>query len=59
MGTYVSILSSIEAYECLPPEIVEAYCAKENVGIVSLVVVANPGPDESPHGLPGWVSSES
>ena len=40
MWTYMSILLSIEANNCSPPEVVEAECGNENVGIVGLVVVA-------------------
>ena len=45
----MSVLLSVEAYEGHPPEIVEAQCAAEHVGIVSLVVVGDPCSDESPH----------
>ena len=55
----MSVLLSIEANNCSPPEVVDAECGNENVGIVGLVVVADPGSDESPHSLPGWISTQS
>ena len=55
----MSISLSVVAYKSLPPEIVEAAGAAENVGVVSLVVVGNPGSNESPHCLPGWIGSQS
>jgi len=41
------------------PEVVDSDGSENNVSVVHLVVVAHPGPDESPEGLDGWVSSES
>ena len=41
------------------PEVIEAESRENNVTIVELVVVANPHFEESPHGLPGWVSTNS
>lgn len=41
------------------PEVVDTHGAEQDVGVVSLVVMADPGSDESPEGLDSWVSSES
>ena len=58
-NTYMRVSLSIVSNKGEPPEVVEATCTAENVGIVSLVVVSDPCSDESPHTLPGWVSSQS
>lgn len=41
------------------PEVVHTDGAEEDIGVIQLVVVADPGSDESPEGLDGWVSAES
>ena len=55
----VSISLSVVSYSCMPPELLESKCYKYNVGVVSFMVVANPGSNHSPHGFPGWVRSKS
>ena len=58
-STYLWVLGSVVANEGLPPEVVETASAEKNVGVVGLVVVADPCSDHSPHGFPGWISTES
>ena len=41
------------------PEVVDTHGAEQDVGVVSLVVMADPGSDESPEGLDSWVSPKS
>ena len=41
------------------PEVVDTHGAEQDVGVVSLVVMADPGSDGSPEGLDSWVSAES
>ena len=53
----VSLL--IVANKCHAPEVVKSHGADDNVGVVSLVVMAHPGSDESPEALNSWISSES
>ena len=50
---------SVVANEHVPPEGVDAKGADNNVRVVQLMVVCNPCADHSPHGLPGWISTES
>ena len=57
--TYVVVSSSVVSNAHVPPEVVEADGGKDNVGIVDLMVLGNPGSNESPHGFPGGVSSDS
>ena len=49
----------IVAHGDLPPEVVHAHGAQNNVSVVQLVVVAHPGSDESPESLDRWVGAES
>ena len=41
------------------PEVVHSDGAQKDIGVIQLVVVANPRSDESPEGLHGWVSTKS
>ena len=50
---------AIVADGSVPPELVDKECPGNGDAIVDLVVVAHPGSDESPHGLPGGVSSQA
>jgi len=43
----------------VPPELVGEEGAANCVSIVDLVIVADPGADQSPHSFPGRVSSEA
>lgn len=43
----------------MPPEVPHASSAGDNVGVVKLVIVANPSADESPGGLHSRVSAEA
>jgi hypothetical protein len=47
----VVVASSVVADESVPPEVVDAQSHAQDVGVVQLVVVANPGSHESPKGL--------
>ena len=53
------ISSSVVSNAHVPPEAVESDGVEEDVGVVDLMVLANPGSNESPHGFPGWVSTDS
>ena len=55
----MSVSGSVVADHGVPPEVVEADGASHNIGVVELMVVADPGSDESPEGLDSWVSAES
>ena len=57
--TYVCISSSVVSYTHVPPEGVKTDGGEENIRVVSLMVMANPGSYESPEGLIGWVGTES
>ena len=57
--TYVSVFGSVVADESVPPEVVEADGAEEDVAVVDLMVLADPFSKESPHGLPGGVGTDS
>ena len=50
---------SVVAHHCVPPELVGEEGPHDGGSVVDLVVVADPGTDESPHGLPGGVSAQS
>ena len=41
------------------PEVVEAHGAEQDVGVISLMVVANPRSDHSPESFHSWISAES
>ena len=43
----------------VPPEVIKAEGAKHHVGVIELVVMANPRADESPGGLNCGVGSET
>ena len=50
---------SVVTDKSVPPEVVDTHAAKNNVSIVSLMVMADPGSNESPECLDGWISTES
>ena len=49
----------VVAHKSVPPEVVGGHGHHHHVGIVQLVVVANPSPHESPERLDFRVSSKS
>ena len=55
MGVFGSVVSN----ESVPPEVVEADGATNDIGVVKFMVVAHPGSDESPEGLDSWIGAES
>lgn len=55
MGVAVSVVGDAG----VPPELVEAKGAAQHVGVVQLVVVADPAADESPGSLDARVSAEA
>ena len=55
----VVIASSVITNASVPPEVVHTHGAKDDIGVVKFVVVADPGADQAPHGLPGGVRSEA
>ena len=55
----VVIASSVITNASVPPEVVHTHGAKDDIGVVQLVVVADPGSDHSPKSFVGWVGSES
>ena len=55
----MSVVGSVVANADGPPEVVDTAGAAEDVGVPGLVVVADPGSNESPEGLDIWVSTES
>ena len=52
------VASTVVADTGVPPELVGEETTQEHVGVVELVIVADPGADESPGGLDSWVSRE-
>jgi hypothetical protein len=50
---------SVVANEYSIPEVVNSHGGENNVGVVQLVVVADPGSDESPEGFHSWISTKS
>ena len=54
----VGVSLSVVADKSVPPELVGEESTGDGVGVVDLVVVADPAADESPHSFPGRVSSE-
>jgi hypothetical protein len=59
MITYLIVSPSVEADKCVGPEAVHSHGAEQNVGVVGLVIVANPSSNESPEGLDSGISPES
>jgi len=55
----VVVASSVVADAGIPPELVDGESAENGVRVVQLVIVANPGADEAPCGLNGWVSTKA
>jgi len=55
----VMVTSAIVADTGVPPELINCERHKDNVGVVELMVVANPATNEAPCGFNGWVSSET
>ena len=53
------VTSSVVADAGIPPELVDGEGAENSVRVVQLVVMANPGADEAPSCLNGWVSTKS
>lgn len=57
--TYVVISLPVVPNEDLPPEVVSSHGTEHNVGVVCLVVVADPGSDKSPETFHSWIGTES
>jgi len=55
----VVVTSTVETNASIPPELVDCKGAKNNVGVVNLVIVADPGADEAPSSFNSWISAES
>lgn len=58
-STYLVVLVSVVGDEGVGPEVVDAKGAHYHVGVVELMVVANPRSDESPEGLHPGVGAHS
>ena len=52
------VASAVVADTGVPPELVCEEATQQHVGVVELVIVADPGADESPGGLDSRVSRE-
>lgn len=50
------VASAVVADTGVPPELVSEEATQQHVGVVELVIVADPGADESPGGFDSWVS---
>jgi hypothetical protein len=57
--TYVMISLFIVTDEHSVPEVVDSDGGEDNVGVIQLVVVADPRSNESPESLYSWISSKS
>ena len=57
--TYLVVSPSVEADKCVGPEAIHSHGAEEHVGVVQLVIVANPSSNESPEGLDSGIGTES
>lgn len=53
------VSASVISNAHVPPEGVDRHGSKNDVRVVSLMVMADPGPDQSPGGLPGGVGTDS
>jgi hypothetical protein len=55
----VVIASAVVADASVPPELVDCKSAENNVRVVDLVIVADPGADEAPSSFNSWISAKS
>lgn len=53
------VTSAVEADASVPPELIDCKGAQNNVRVVKLVIVADPGADEAPSCFNSWISAES
>ena len=53
------VTSAVVANASVPPELVDGKGHENNVGVVKLVIVANPAADEATSSLNGWVSTKA
>ena len=53
------VAAAVVADASVPPELVDAEGAKKAVSVVQLVIVSDPGSNESPGGLDSRVGTES
>ena len=51
--------TSVTTNTGVPPEVIDAESTKNHIGVVKLVVMANPRSNESPGGFYGRVSTEA
>ena len=59
MITYVVVSLSVVADDSGVPEVVKTHGTKDDVGVPSFMVMADPWSDQSPESFNSWVSSES
>ena len=55
----MSVALSVVTDKSVPPELIGGESDKDRVGVVDLVVIADPCADQAPHGLPGRVSAQT
>lgn len=53
------VTSTVETDASVPPELIDCKSAENNIGVVNLVIVADPCADEAPGGFDSWISAES
>ena len=55
----VVVTSAVVANASVPPELVDGEGHENNIGVVKLVIMANPAADEAPSSFNGWVSTKA